>query len=364
MMVLFTTVVTMTVSTMFIKYSKTFVTDITNNVLLQYTTYNIHMFQKTLQQVKCKRLSFHGQAITPRPPSFSTWFNPHKGIHNPSKHQDPDPDNTIKTNTNEKTLLERLNVFNFKFPKRIQYMSDLHLEENIPPKLLVSGEYLVLAGDIGDPFSRDFQEFIDTVCSKYRHVFYVAGNREYYFGSLNAVNLQLTLIASNYKNLHFLNKSVFDLGPDVRIIGTTLWSNMNDMVSLNINDFSNIRVNNTDFMTPQKHRKLHKEAVQFLEDQLAICKKESKQAIVVTHHAGHLCMLGKYTSHMNNSAYATDLSRLFEPPLVAWISGHTHENVATIPNPTHTNIKCVSNCLGNGLEQVKFDSSAYITIYM
>jgi predicted phosphodiesterase len=303
--------------------------------------------QKTLQTIKCKRLSFHGSS-TQKP------FNHHFGI-NPQNANRPKI-----TKVNEKTFLQRMNIFNWKFPKRIQYMSDLHLEDNNTPTITVSGDYLVLAGDIGDPFSRDFEEFIRTVCSKYKHVFMVPGNHEYYFGNMNAVNLQLMMMASEHGNFHVLNNSVYDLSPYLRVIGSPLWSNMSDMVSMNISDFSHIKVNTTDYITPVKHRKLHSLSVSFIEEQLELCKREAKQAVIITHYAGHLGMLGKYSGHMNNSAYATDLSRLYQPPVVAWISGHTHENV----NITVNGIKSVSNCYGQGIEQVNFDSTANLTVYM
>jgi predicted phosphodiesterase len=327
------------------------------------------MQKTTPLRVKQASFQYTGGALPTfqRTPSFNIWFNNKTLLKaceakpgSDAKPTDAKPTDAKPTDADAKTLLQRLNVFNFKFPKRIQYMSDLHLEDNTVPDFKVVGDYLVLAGDIGDPFSGDFEDFIQTVCAKYRHVFYVPGNHEYYFGNMDTVNLQLLMIASTYPNFHVLNNNVYDLSPDVRIIGTTLWSNMNDMVAMNIGDFSHIKVNGKDYMTPSRHRKLHTTAVKFIEEQIERCKRESKQAVVITHHAGHLCMLGKYAGHMLNSAYATDLSCLYASPVVAWISGHTHERI----DMTVNGVKCVSNCLGYDTEQTNFNPSASITIYM
>ena len=49
---------------------------------------------------------------------------------------------------------------------KIQYMSDLHLEIYPGFRILpeqITAEYLVLAGDIGDPSSSEYIEFITDV---------------------------------------------------------------------------------------------------------------------------------------------------------------------------------------------------------
>nr|AEX62620.1 putative metallo-dependent phosphatase [Moumouvirus Monve] len=74
----------------------------------------------------------------------------------------------------------------------LKYASDLHLEhlDNIyKPKIIElwnfntseKDEYfLALVGDIGNPFQKNLELFLENVSSKYSLVFYIPGNHEYY----------------------------------------------------------------------------------------------------------------------------------------------------------------------------------------
>ncbi|NOQ75442.1 MAG: hypothetical protein GQ574_25760 [Crocinitomix sp.] len=74
---------------------------------------------------------------------------------------------------------------------KIQYCSDLHLEfpenkefmENNP--IMPIGEILILAGDI-IPFSEmdKHQDFFDYVADKFKFVYWIAGNHEYYHSNI------------------------------------------------------------------------------------------------------------------------------------------------------------------------------------
>ena len=77
---------------------------------------------------------------------------------------------------------------------RIRLLPDLHLELMLPSKCkninledLFSDsstewkeEILVLAGDIGDPFSPFYSKFIKLCSSSFGNIVLVAGNHEYY----------------------------------------------------------------------------------------------------------------------------------------------------------------------------------------
>ena len=74
---------------------------------------------------------------------------------------------------------------------RIQYCSDLHLEFEQNSKylinnpLVVSGEILILAGDIiplHDEFFKD--SFFSFISNNYKQVFWVPGNHEFYHKDL------------------------------------------------------------------------------------------------------------------------------------------------------------------------------------
>lgn len=226
----------------------------------------------------------------------------------------------------------------------IQYVSDLHLEVNEEPQIKPSAEYLALCGDIGNPFHRDFERFITKAVASYTKVFFVPGNHEYFFANMGATNLQLTMFSSEHNNFHVLNNSVVDLSDGLRVLGTTLWSNLDDIAAMSVSDFGNIKLSPDIYISPKRHRELHRESVKFIEVETSRAKREGKELIVLTHHAPHRAMLGDHITHPTSNAYATDLTRLFKPPIVGWICGHTHQNVNAVVN----DIRCVSNCYGVG----------------
>lgn len=256
------------------------------------------------------------------------------------------------------TPLVRKVEMNAKHNIRIQYLSDVHLEENEEPCIEKKADYLALCGDIGNPFDQDFETFLTKMCKSYKDVFFVPGNHEYFFASMSATNLRLMMHAGDISNLHFLNNTYYDITDKLRIVGAPLWSNVDDMTAMGISDFSNIRMTLDNFITPKYYRILHKTSVEFIMDQISEAKKTNKELIVVSHHAPLLDMLGKYRNTFNSNAYATDLSHLFEYPLIAWISGHTHQNMSVEKN----GVRCVSNCHGIGDEVVHFKSDVYIDV--
>lgn len=271
-------------------------------------------------------------------------------------------------NTYKKTLLpitplrriRKTKAFAVHKDIRIQYVSDIHLEENEKPSIQKSGDYLVLAGDIGSPFDDSYIEFLDDMSQKYKRVFIIPGNHEYFFQTMNATNLHLTYVTSEFENVHLLNNTLYDIEDDLRIIGTPLWTNMNHLTSLYISDFSNIKTQNETYITIKQHRKLHEQSKQFIRDQIDIARKEKRQLIVVTHHAPHYDMLGEvHKTSYNKDGYATNLEDLFVEPIVAWISGHTHQSIKTYVN----GIPCLSNCYGtNEKERVTYTPDAVLTL--
>jgi predicted phosphodiesterase len=92
-----------------------------------------------------------------------------------------------------------------------QYISDIHLEfydedSRDFTKILEPGiaPFLILAGDIGDPGSNIFKEFIDWCRQKWQHVYYVAGNHEYFEYCKEEAKKYITS-ATNFENVTWLN---------------------------------------------------------------------------------------------------------------------------------------------------------------
>lgn len=150
---------------------------------------------------------------------------------------------------------------------------------------------------------------------------------------------KIRTICEEIGNIEYLNNRVYDL-PNIRIYGTTLWSDISDKVSRNMNDCRCIRVNNETMLDADHTRKLHKHAVDVLEQEI---NRNNKPILVLTHHCPSHEMNGtKYANSPNISGFSTDLTHLFCYPVVGWICGHSHVTMQTKIN----GIPCVSNCVG------------------
>jgi predicted phosphodiesterase len=234
----------------------------------------------------------------------------------------------------------------------IQYISDIHLEHlsSIPfEKIsrLENATVFVLAGDIGRPNSKLYKELIEWASATFEHVLVVLGNHECYGSSVDEAFDELKNAAEGFGNVHVLHRTVW-MHPNQKLVfaGATLWSEMNEQAYKLLNDRQYIssyktsqRMMHTDFL------RLHKEDLKFFEN---VLKDYNLYHIVcISHHAPLVKMNGKYEGNEVSTGFCTDLSRLFKPPLAAWICGHTHQSICIKEN----NISCVSNCLGYKFEQ-------------
>lgn len=256
---------------------------------------------------------------------------------------------------------------------KIQYLSDIHLEtrQNSPKtifeKILKPGApYLALCGDIGHPKAPLFEPFL-AYCSKhFEHVFYVAGNHEFYnvekaiifqkykskieeefadnalvekIGTKFAIETrqerldQIRAICNSYPNIHFLDKESFTIPEkNLTIIGCTLWSalQINPFMIESFNDFHRIFEVPTKPIIPATYQKWHEEDVAFLQSEIQkITDTTSNSIIILTHHCPtYNVLIDKYTlsdPYKLNSFFANDnLTEICSPSVKAWLCGHTH----------------------------------------
>lgn len=225
---------------------------------------------------------------------------------------------------------------------KIHLVSDLHLEmsKDYPTYLLkVDCNVLILAGDIGAPFTSKYKNFINLCSDTFEHVILVAGNHEYYNKkhTIDEINKQIELVVSEYSNVYFLQqKSV--IIDNVRFVGCTLWSNPLNDVGLT-NDFT--RINGLDEI---KYKQLHYSDRVWLTNVLQ--DKYEGKTVVVTHYVPSFQLLdSKYTDIIMNSYYASNLESLMEK-VSYWFCGHTHTSVNKIIN----NCNCVINPYGYPFE--------------
>ncbi len=262
----------------------------------------------------------------------------------------------------------------------IQIVSDIHLEfykDNNFPIINRHAPYLALLGDIGYIEKQYYRDFLEIQSKKFEKVLILIGNHEFYSRKYSVDQLiqMARNICESFDNVILLDRNHYNITEKTVILGATLWSNISSYASTQINDFNKILVfpkatkyikhkemlgltnrNININLTKEIYYEYHKRDVAYLTEQIEFFKKQNKEIIILTHHAPSLIMNGKYSGNKIESAFATDLTYLFEPPVIAWISGHVHANVDTKIN----NIRCVSNCMGYKGEDAGYNENTIV----
>ena len=270
---------------------------------------------------------------------------------------------------------------------KIAICSDVHLEfGQLDMENLQDAEVLILSGDIctavdlcvtdGILSSAKTDRYLDffAQCSRnFPHVIYVMGNHEHYHGDFATSAGILKDALSQFPNIHFLDKEVWELDDHV-FIGGTLWTDMNgeDEMTMNhvqrrMNDFqickNSSRVVNyktyepkqkpegmsdEDFnllpyeqryknvfktreatLSPQDAVVDHKAMLKVIEDAYADIPPW-KTVVVCTHHAPSKGSEHPRYAHdqLMNGAYNSQLDSFImdRPGIKLWTHGHTHED--------------------------------------
>jgi predicted MPP superfamily phosphohydrolase len=256
---------------------------------------------------------------------------------------------------------------------KIQFVSDIHLEthyhtsKDIFQKILKpSASYLALCGDIGFPGAQLYEPFLKYCSENFKHVFYIAGNHEFY-NDTKAIKYLKTKqfieksvsedelrrisakfpretpydrvktireICQKYHNIHFLDKETFQIpNTNIIVVGCTLWSKlgMNPFMLPQFNDFQRICEDKDTLLRPKTYDDWNEEHVEFLGNTLKRVQDESSDSkiIVLTHHCPtYDIIIEKYLvddpDNMNSFFANKDLVSPFGKNVKAWICGHTH----------------------------------------
>lgn len=239
---------------------------------------------------------------------------------------------------------------------QFQVVSDLHLEmlnkgtpftDKLPPAL---APVLIMAGDIYAGREPDFGTVMRTIAARYKHVVYVPGNHEFYgfrwsVYAHDEVLEYMKRVCRDIPNLHFLyNSSVVIDG--VTFFGGTMWTNIPEsefpLTHFKMGDFSVIGFRSNPQkpvreLSPEDVVGMHMETTRHLDSTIQAIRdsrQQCQQLVVVTHHAPSMAHMRSFTRGDQYKAfyYSTDIDRfLTNPPVTAWIHGHTHSssNVVT-----------------------------------
>lgn len=229
---------------------------------------------------------------------------------------------------------------------KFQLYSDVHLEIDASLKLQ-GGENLLLAGDImvarvfrdnkSDARSRSmkkgFQKFINEECSKYKNVFYIVGNHEYY-EDIWQDTIPLLRRAMEGTNVRVMDNEFVHLDEEITLWGGTMWTSFRESLAHRMaaasymNDYNligNAETGNlitTDFIQRQN-------AISFNQLRLDVEANKGRKLLVMTHHAPtRKSTHPRYENdHLINAAYMNDYDNFiaYNPDIKVWVHGHTHD---------------------------------------
>ncbi|HUH93082.1 MAG TPA: metallophosphoesterase [Casimicrobiaceae bacterium] len=250
---------------------------------------------------------------------------------------------------------------------KLHVLSDVHLNVGALEPPSTDADAVVVAGDVARP-----NEAIAWVVRFAKPVFYVAGNHEFYGGSIPGTITELKRLCAG-SNVRVLdNDEAFFRG--VRFLGTTLWSDFRlfgagekraaaiGEAQRLIRDFDRIRLRDDDqrLFTPADSTALFDDQAGWLERKLA--EPHAGPTVVITHHApSPRSIHPRFADSLLNPCFVSDAERLLDGGRAGlWIHGHTHDSFDYVVNGT----RVVCNPRGyarNGVdENSRFD--AHLTI--
>ncbi len=233
---------------------------------------------------------------------------------------------------------------------KIRYISDVHLEFYNPNKmnkfvkLIKPGldEVLILAGDIGNPYSENYDIFMNYVDNNFKKIFVIAGNHEFYKNNktIEETNEYLMNYFKKFNNITFLNNTI-EKYEEKYFIGTILWSKITK-TEYEINDTKMIKDLNINV-----YNNLNKSCIDFLED--SINKINDEDIIIITHHLPSYDLIDKKykigSIDNYNEWFYSDLNYIINEnknKIKCWFYGHTHAESQTNIN----NILFLCNPIG------------------
>jgi predicted phosphohydrolase len=263
--------------------------------------------------------------------------------------------------------------------------------ENFQRIIKPSAPILLLLGDIcacgeNNDFNT-YKKFIQFLSPKFKYIFHVPGNHEYYTSgnqkitlndTIPGIDLKLRKFAKEFDNVHFLNNNTkrIKIGRKTYVfIGSTLWSGVRPedrkMVGNMMNDYEhiympnpkpkgisyadanvwkNVRKYNIDDMS-----KIHAKSVRYIKKEMSEVKPE-ETAILLTHHKP---VRDAALSEIISQAYETDLKDVIIcPPFKLAGFGHTHVKYDKIIS----SVRVVSNPKGYISQKTNFDNTFTVDI--
>lgn len=215
--------------------------------------------------------------------------------------------------------------------RQIQYVSDLHLEEQepafLPEHVDQNTSIVVFAGDISDS-PQQVLEYFKSFPSDIQIV-YVLGNHEFFNHDWNTCSLEYKNVLQECKNVHLLDNESKTIN-GILFFGTTLWSDFFNGTKGPISqdfmpEYSSVW-NGERMLVWTDVLKKFKENLDWLKKQ--IVENSHAPTVVVTHHAPSLKSNSlRFSKSSISGAFCNNLDSWVQKQKInAWIHGHTHNS--------------------------------------
>jgi predicted phosphodiesterase len=260
---------------------------------------------------------------------------------------------------------------------KIQIISDMHLEfRGVKFKRIIkpSAPILFLLGDIcacgDDDDFETYKQFITFISPKFKFIFHVPGNHEYYNTTnpkttMSDIDLRIKKYLKSFSNIFYLNNDTKRLlinNKTYVFVGAALWSNvrlkdrkevgalMNDYSCIYVKDKQKIRKYNIEDMS-----KLHVTSVRYIKKIMKTIKS-SEVAILLTHHKP---IRDEDISNTKSQAYESDLRGIIiTHPFKLAAHGHTHVKYDKVIDGVHV----VSNPKGYISQKTRYDDTYTVSV--
>ncbi len=252
---------------------------------------------------------------------------------------------------------------------KLNILSDLHLSLGALPIPDNDADVVILAGDLARP-----AQAVEWARSIAKPVLYVAGNHEFYGGSISGTTNALRDLCAGTR-IRYLDDDEIVIDA-VRFLGTTLWTDFmlfgegaKRIAAMQegqrfMRDFSRIREDDDSgapFSPAGSAARFARHAA-WLESRLAV--PADGPTVVITHHApSPRSVHPRFAGSLLNACFVSDAEHLIDGSRTRlWIHGHTHDSFDYIVNGT----RVVCNPRGyarNGVnENPRFDPDFVVEI--
>lgn len=206
---------------------------------------------------------------------------------------------------------------------KFRIVSDLHLDFEYKELSILPDEdeqVLILAGDTTANLDL-FDEFLLDITYRFKQVFIIYGNHEYYGHSMETHKDALYELCTEYHNIQVLDNLAVNY-EGVTIYGGTLWTNAYKDPASWLNDFNVVqyRDENGDNLYYEEHKNQLYHIVEMIKG----------FDVIITHHApSYKSVSPMFENSQMNKYFVNNLDTLIidnDDKLKLWVHGHCHNS--------------------------------------